>query len=121
MEEKTFLQNGNITVTQSRFIVDSKTFAMRNISSVQVGVIPAKRGFGILLILIGIILLVSNDTRTGGIVVIAIGALFAYLPKDQFTVRISTNAGESDSLMSKDRQFIQKIVDALNEAMVHQG
>jgi hypothetical protein len=122
MEEIIFFQSSGVTVTQSRYIVDNKTFAMRNISSVHVGVIPAKRGFGILLIAIGFILLVSSaDTRIGGVIVIILGTLFAFLPKDKFTVRISTNAGETDSLFSKDKKGIQKIVDALNEAMIHRG
>ncbi|MFB9842504.1 DUF6232 family protein [Mucilaginibacter ginsenosidivorans] len=122
MEETIFFQSGGVTVTQSRYIVDNKTFAMRNISSVQVGVILAKRGFGFFLLVVGLILAVSsNDARTAGIVVLILGALFAFLPKDKFTVRISTNSGETDSLWSKDRQSIQRIVDALNEAMIHRG
>ena len=32
--EKIFYQDKNVTVTQSRFVVDGKTYAMRNISSV---------------------------------------------------------------------------------------
>lgn len=121
MEEISFFQSSGVTVTQSRYIVFDKTFAMRNISSVQVGVIPAKRGFGILLIIVGLFLLMANTTRSVGIALIVLGALFAYLQKDKFTVRISTNGGETDSLISKDKQAIQKIVNALNEAMVHRG
>ena len=57
MEEKLLYQNGVITVTQSRYIVGDKTFAMRNISSVQLGVISPNWSPGILLTGLGVCLL----------------------------------------------------------------
>lgn len=121
MEETTLYQNGSVLVTQSRYIVGSKTFAMRNISSVQIGIIPANRTLGIILIAGGILLAFAQEVRTLGIILAAIGGIYAYAQKDKFTVRISTNSGESDSIISNNRDYIQEIVNALNNAIIHQG
>jgi hypothetical protein len=121
MEEIIFYQSGPISVTQSRFIVENKTFAVRNISSVQIGIIPANRTLGIILIIGGVLLCFAQEARIFGIVLTILGGIYTYLQKDKYTVRISINSGETDSLWSKDRQFIQKIVNALNEAIIHRG
>ncbi|GGE58864.1 DUF6232 family protein [Pedobacter psychrotolerans] len=61
------------------------------------------------------------DLRVFGLIPIAIGILILALIKNEFTVRISTNAGEVNSIMSKDRLYVQSIVNALNDAIVYRG
>lgn len=51
----------------------------------------------------------------------SLGILLFISVKNEYTVRISTNAGEADSTISKDKEYIQKIVNALNDAMIHRG
>ena len=119
--EITFYQNANVIVTQSRFVTASKTYAMRNISSVFVYEIVKSRRFPVGLIVIGALMLASDSTRIFGIIGIGIGILILMAIKNEFAVRISTNAGETNSIVSKDRAHIQQIVDALNEAIIHRG
>lgn len=52
--ETTFYQDSLVTVTQSRYITQSKTYAMRNISSVHVFEIEKSKVTPILIILFGI-------------------------------------------------------------------
>lgn len=121
MDERTFYQDSAVTVTQSRFVVSGKTYAMRNISSVHVGKIePSKTGATILLVL-GILFCFSNDIRALGIVMLVLGAIWMLLLKNQYAVRISSNSGEANGLVSKDQNYITKIVDAVNDAMIHRG
>lgn len=119
--ETTFYKDLNVTVTQSRYVTQSKTYAMRNISSVHVFEIIKSRKFPIILIILGILLLFSGDTRIVGIIFAIAGALFLFLIKNEYAVRISTNSGEANSILSKDKAYIQKIVNALNEAIIHRG
>lgn len=119
--EKIFYQDGGVRVTQSRYITNSKTYAMRNISSVHVFEIVKSRTFPVLLIIIGILMLLSDDVRISGLVILAIGVLVLLLLKNEFAVRISTNAGEVNSIISKDRAYIEHIVNALNDAIIHIG
>lgn len=119
--ETTFYKDINVIVTQSRYVTQSKTYAMRNISSVHVFEIIKSRRFPLILIVIGILLLFSGDTRIVGTIFAVIGAVILFLTKNEYTVRISTNSGEANSIISKDKIYIQKIVNALNQAIIHRG
>ncbi len=119
--ETVFYKDFNVTVTQSRFVTDSKTYAMRNISSVYIYEIEKSRTFPVILVIIGFLMLFGEDVRIMGICMLTVGCLLLYTIKNEFAVRISTNSGEANSLVSKDRAYIQKIVGALNEAIIHRG
>lgn len=119
--ETIFYQDSLVTVTQSRYITQSKTYAMRNISSVHVFEIEKSKVTPILMILFGIPFLFSGNVFWIGLILIGLGILIVFNIKNEYTVRISTNAGEADSTISKDKEYIQKIVNALNDAMIHRG
>lgn len=119
--ETQFYQDGTVTVTQSRFVTQSKTYAMRNISSVHIFEIEKNRVTPIIMILIGLPFLFSGDIFWIGLIIITLGILWLFTIKNEYAVRISTNAGEANSIISKDRIYIQKIVDALNDAIIYRG
>lgn len=119
--ELTFYQDGFVTVTQSRYVTESKTYAMRNISSVHVFEIIKSRTKAVLMIIFGLFLLFSKDIFWIGIIIIALGIWWLLSIKNEYAVRISTNAGEANSITSKNRDYIQKIVNALNDAIIHRG
>ena len=119
--ESTFYQDSRVTVTQSRFVTQAKTYAMRNISSVHVFEIIKSKTKAMLLVLFGIALLFSGKTIIIGVILIALGIWWFIYIKNEYAVRISTNAGETNSIISKDKIYIQKIVNALNEAIIHRG
>ncbi|MCJ8152941.1 DUF6232 family protein [Chryseobacterium sp. SSA4.19] len=106
--ETQFYQDGTVTVTQSRFITQSKTYAMRNISSVHIFEIEKSRIVPILMVLFGIPFLFSGDIFWIGLILIILGILLIVSIKNEFAVRISTNAGEANSIVSKDRDYIKK-------------
>ncbi|MFT3918151.1 DUF6232 family protein [Cloacibacterium sp.] len=119
--ETTFYQDATVTVTQSRFVTHSKTYAMRNISSVHIFEIVKSKVIPIILIILGLPMLLSKEAIFYGIVTILIGVLWLIFNKNEYAVRISTNAGEANSIVSKNKAYIQKIVNALNEAIIHRG
>lgn len=119
--ETTFYQDSTVTVNQSRFVTQSKTYAMRNISSVHIFEILKSKTKAILVVLFGIALLFSGKTIIIGAILIALGIWWFIHIKNEYAVRISTNAGEANSIISKDKIYIQKIVNALNEAIIHRG
>lgn len=126
MEEKFFYQNSGITVTNSRFITYTRTYAIRNISSVYTAIIKPNRLFPILLILVGLSMCFSNSSNYSnqnllylGIGMSIIGIAWLLLQKTKYVVAISSNAGESKSLISEDKFLVETIVSALNEAITH--
>jgi hypothetical protein len=119
--ETKFYQDGFVTVTQSRFVTQSKTYAMRNISSVHVFEIIKSKTKALLMIIFGILFLFSKDIFWVGFIIIALGIWWLISIKNEYAVRISTNAGEANSIVSKNKDYIQKIVNALNDAIIHRG
>ena len=120
--EKTFYKDQNVYVTQSRFVVGGKTYAMRNISSVTNYRTEKSKAGAIFLILIGLLALTFGGSgMTFGVIMIAIGVLIIVRTKDDYSVQISSNSGESKALVSKNRDYIQKIVDSVNEVIIFRG
>jgi len=119
--ELTFYQDADVIVTQSRYIAHSKTYAMRNISSVHIFEIVKSKTMPGILIIVGLLMLLLSDLKIAGGILTALGLLFLLLIKNDYAVRISTNSGEANSIISKDKAYIQNIVNALNEAIIHRG
>lgn len=119
--ETTFYKDSSVVVTQSRFVTQSKTYAMRNISSVHIFEIIKSKTKAILMLFVGLAFLLSKDIFWVGIILLGLGIWLIFSIKNEYAVRISTNAGEANSIISKDRDYIQKIVGALNEAIIHRG
>lgn len=119
--ETTFYQDAQILVTQSRYVTDTKTYAMRNISSVHVFEIVKSKTVQVILIAIGFLLIFNDNLRIIGFLLLAGSIASFLLIKSEYAVRISTNSGEANSLISKDKIYIQRIVNALNDAIIHRG
>jgi len=127
--ETTYYQEGGITVTNARAVLGAKTYAMANITSVSMGEKPANRAPGIVVALIGLAIAGCSATAgsdaTGGIVfgiiVLGVGIAIAAAVKTQYVVKIGSASGESNALVAKDKEYIQKIVNAVNEAIIKRG
>jgi len=120
MEEVSFFENNTVIVTQSRFIVESKVYEIKKISSVKVGLTKNYTRIKIILMVIGFMLMFFKDFRIAGIVTFAVSFLSLYLAQDQFSVKIKTGNSETDGLVSKDKEYIEQVVKAINMAMQSQ-
>ena len=142
MSETTYYSDRGVRITNARAIFGPKTYALANISSVQMGVIPAKRAMAILVALGGLCVttcmglsalgaLLNRDSAGVGAfisiatllpaLVMAGGIYFAVTAKPTYTVRLAATSGEAQAMASTDKVFVQGLVDALNEAIVHRG
>jgi hypothetical protein len=119
--EKVFLKDSNVTVTQSRLIVDGKTFPIRNISSVAKQTITRNRLSEILIMVIGVLCVIIEGIRIIGVILIIVSLVMFLFLKKKYAVRINTNAGEEDGLISENVSYVQKIVNAINDAIVYRG
>ncbi|WP_312389817.1 DUF6232 family protein [Chryseobacterium sp.] len=106
--EVQFYQDSSVTVTQSRFVTHSKTYAMRNISSVHIFEIIKSKTKAVVTIVFGLFLLFSKDVFWIGLIIIALGIWWFTAIKNEYAVRISTNAGEANSIISKDKNIFRK-------------
>lgn len=119
--EKIFYQDESVKVTQSRFTVGNETYAMRNISSVTNYEIKKSRIKPILFTIGGIIYVFVEVSSIYSWVLLISSIIWLVLTKNEFAVKISTNAGEPNTLKSENREYIQEVVDAINEAIIYRG
>ena len=117
-QEIIFYQDPKVTVTQNRFVTDSETYAMKNILSVSNFEIVKSKNGPIIQMALGAILLIPSGLRILGGILVIIGFLWLFSIKNEYTARINTDAGEINTIVSGNRDYIQKIVDALHEAII---
>jgi hypothetical protein len=121
-QEKVYYSDGAITVTSTRAVLGSKTYAMANITSVSLGENQQAAGCGCALLVVGIFFalgLFSADTAVIGLIGLAMLAIGVVLMKQKsYVVRIGSASGEANALDNKDRAYIQAIVEAVNQAII---
>ena len=144
-EEVTVFQNGELLITTARAVLGQKTYAMASITSVSAYVIPANQTVAVGLLILGLALVgmagfagifgIATLNTGGGYSIIVISAVIGILglgsivggiaafksTKPSYAVRIGSASGEANVLISKDRTHIQKIVNAINEAIAKRG
>lgn len=133
--ERVFLKEGSVLVTNARFQVGAQTFAMNAVSSVSYQRRGADLVGSTLFITIGVVIFVFGlvgalvSWRTGGgfvalffgLILVLIGASMRKSRKDSFIVALRTSSGEVPALESPDQAYIERVVLALNEALVSRG
>ncbi len=119
MEEKIFLEGDNIKVTSSRFVSDGATYPIANISSVKSGVQPASKVGPLLMILVG--LLLGSASLIFPIAFIIISIVMLAKSKSTYSVVLTSAGSDQTALQSSDKETIDKVIAALNDAIVHRG
>jgi hypothetical protein len=132
MSETTYYSDGEFQVTNARAVLRGKTYAMANITSVAVGA-KEKSRWWIVLISLGVFLglfLVAQSFVNWSILLPVVGLpalglgifLAVSLPRKYiYTVRIGSASGETDALASTNKEHIEKIVKAMNQAIIERG
>lgn len=118
-EEKVFFEQGDVKVTNSRFMVHGTTHSMSGVTSVEQGIITPSRKWPIILAVIGLLLFIWKWWLA--VIVLAGAVLWFFLQKTEYTVEMSSSSGKTQALTSTDKDFIGKVVAALNDAIVHRG
>jgi len=119
MDEKTFFEYEDVKVTNARFISGSQTYAMSNVTSVKAFEQKPNRLAGIVVLVIGVS--IAINTPAVGSLIAAAAAIYLYLQKTVYHVMLATSGGETSALKTHQREYLQKVVAALNEAIVHRG
>ena len=137
-EAKVYHQDNLAHITNARAVLIGTTYAMSNITSVSIGKIPVKwdrRVGGVVMVLFGLNITFAGSPQvfaTGpisvgimvlifGIALIAGGVAVFKSAKETYIVRLSTSGGQVDGLVSPDRQYVQKVHDAISNAIVGRG
>jgi hypothetical protein len=119
-------ENG-VRVTSSRLIIGQTTYAMLNITSVSCAADPPSRIgplffgiFGALLFFAGLSGKVTQLALVG-FSLLAIGGLWWKLQKTHYFLKVASASGEAKAVTSTDKQRVDRIVQAVNEAIIGRG
>lgn len=119
MQKRHAFNEGSVRVSQHRFIVEGLIFELTDIQSVELAVVKPRQILAVAMLLLGVWLLQDEGPLfvLGGVaVVLGIAAAMAAAPK--YAVILHTNAGVHRVLLSKDLAWIERVVQALDAAMI---
>lgn len=121
-EEQVFFNDGGVSVSNSRMMYQGKTYAMSGVTSVKSWEKTPSRKGPIILIVIGVLLLAAGKSAIiGAVLFIGGGIAWWVSQKSEFSVMLTSASGEMQAYTSKDGAFVSKIVNAVNDAIVHRG
>lgn len=130
LSEITLLKEGDVKITNLRAIVGTKSYAIKNIASVRMQVNEPKLFLPIFFMLIagfcsGLLALAniqdfSHLLTTFIYLSISTFLLFIFSRKTKYSVRVKSSAGELNILQANDRKQAERIVNAMNQALVLQ-
>lgn len=119
MEETVVFEEGNVKVTNTRFIVEGQTYAMNGVTSVKRF---EKKPPRIIPVMVGIVgLAAMAGSIIVGIVILAAAYGIWTIQKEEYSVLLSTSSGAAQALTSKDRAYIERVISSLNEAIINRG
>jgi hypothetical protein len=96
---------------------------MSAVTSVKQAVKAPSLGAPIIVGLAGVLIcLVGNVTAVvAGLVTLAIAIVWGVLQRTEYIVVLNTSSGESQAFKSNSRPYVEAIINALNQSIVHRG
>ena len=142
MPEKVIYTDGHdVTVTDSTLQVKKHEYYLNGVTKCGLMTIRPRRAPGFVLLLLGVVLIVVGLARLidpavipdvalgdtvasanmiavwSGAALALIGLLIVGLGRERYAVRIATAEGEKDAVVSTRKDYVNQIVDAINQAI----
>jgi hypothetical protein len=118
-----FLDKGPVTVTKTRLVLEGQTFPLLNISSVRKQRNAPSRKYPIVVALLGFFLVMTlqNPAVVMGFAILVGATFWMIQQKPIYAVAVGAAGGELQAYASTDEQSIDRIIAAVNEAIVARG
>lgn len=118
-EEKIYFEEGNVKVTNARFLTYGKMHSMAGVTAVAKYVISPNRKGPIILGVVGLVAFAAHWLVA--ILLIAGAVAWFMSQKNVYQVTLSSASGSEEALSSNDEAFIDRVVNALNDAIADRG
>jgi hypothetical protein len=139
-EEIFYTDGQDIVVTLSTLQVKDRFYSLKNIKKHSMAILQPARLPGIILFITGVALAlcgmanafpvdwaartglfaVGTDTNSiaqwSGTAMTVLGLVLTVMLRERYAIRIATEEGEQDAVVSTRREYIREILDALNRA-----
>jgi uncharacterized protein DUF6232 len=112
MAEQIFFEQDKIKITSSRAIFGGSTYVINATASVRNYELKPERTWPIVLMIAGLFCFLTTTL---------IGIVWWFLQKTKYAVLISSASGEICAFVTKDKSLADRVVIAINEAIVHRG
>lgn len=133
-EERSFLNDGGVYVSNTRVVIQGTTYATANITSVRKHIVPAKNGCAVVFVIFGAlgalgglvsVLGGSGDERWATLVLFAIlliiGVFWLRSLHPTYHLMLATAAVERQGMTSNDEGVVDRVTAAVTDAIVHRG
>ena len=123
MDEQVFFDQDGVSVSNARFIVNGQTYAMSAVTSVKQTVKEPSRVGVVIVAVVGLLIcLIGNAAAIViGLFTFALAIFVGATQKSEYIVVLSTSSGESQALTSDDSSYVESVVSALNQSIIHRG
>jgi hypothetical protein len=129
MQEQVLFNEGQVTVTTARFQVGATMYPIAGITAVTIAKQPPNRAPLLLVALVlgmGLACMGAKDNASGliafGLLVFIGLSVLAFVGlKPTFAVAMATAGGQKNAVTSQNEEWIRRIVDALNQAVISRG
>jgi hypothetical protein len=113
-----YFHQNEISVSSQQLVVSGKSYPLDKIQTIRFTATNIWRGFSILAMVLGFLLMVDEGTLfvIGGVLFIG-GILTLLNTKPSYLLWISTHEGESPVLKTKDKFLLHKVIEALDVAL----
>jgi hypothetical protein len=129
VNEITLLKEGNVKITSSRVMIGTKSYALSDIMSVRVHENEPRLFTPIFfMLMVGVCLALvaltnmqelSHYLTIGSYIGVTTFILFLLSRKTKYSVRVKSSVGELNILEAQDKDHVEKIVGAMNEAIIN--
>ena len=123
-EEQVYFSDDKVTITKTHATIDGKTYTVSDVGSVRMAKRPPARNLPITLIAIGFVSGLAAFSGESGflygsiaVTFLVLGVLLFVSQHDRYAVQITLASGKVDALLSRDQEYVRRIVDALNQAI----
>lgn len=134
-EERSFLNDGGVYVSNTRIIIHGTTYATANVTSVRKQIVPANRGCALILAIFSALGVVSilpvalarNDVGEAWMsfffcaILLIVGIAWFRSQKPSYHLMLATAGGERQGLTSKDEAVVDRVTAAIADAIIHRG
>ena len=115
MSERVFFEHQDVKITNARFVNGTRTYAINNVTSIKTIEQRPKRFWAILSLVAGLAGAVNGSTV--GILIAVTAAIVLFKQTTTYHVMLSAHGKETSAFRTYQKDYLQNIVVALNDAI----
>ena len=115
-KEIVFYSDENVKVTNTRICIGDKTYLIANINTIET-IAKMPHTTSNIFLFIGLITMILGI----GAVIFVMGLIFRWRERKKYEIRMESSSGSISLISSEDKAYIDKIQQAINEAIIYRG